>query len=236
MTGSIRWLGHAFFEYTTADDKVVLFDPWTADDGNPACLAGTAAFDRADLILVSHDHFDHIGSAGAIARNTGAMVGAMVQTAGRLMEDDQIPAEKVVNSGMGFGAGGGFDLGWIKAVSTPAFHSSDTGNCVGYIVTAADGTTVYHAGDTSIFGDMALFSRLYPIDVAMVPIGGVFTMDPNQAAEAVKLLQPKKVIPMHYASFPVLVPTADEFKDAVGRLCPDVEVIVPQVGEKVDLG
>ena len=83
---------------------------------------------------------------------------------------------------------------------------------------------------------MALFGQLYPIDLALVPIGGVFTMDPDQAAEAVKLLQPKKVIPMHYASFPVLVDSADGFKDAVGRLCPDVEVLIPQAGEKVDLG
>lgn len=236
MTGSIRWLGHAFFEYTTADDKVVLFDPWTADDGNPACPAGTADIDRADLILVSHDHFDHIGSAGAIARKTGGLIGAVVQTAGRLMNDEGIPGEQVVNSSMGFNTGGGFDLGWVKAVSIPAFHSTDTGTCVGYILTMADGTTVYHAGDTSIFGDMELFGRLYPIDVALVPIGGVFTMDAAQAAEAVKLLRPKKVIPMHYASFPVLAPTADEFKDAVGRLRPEVEVIVPRVGEKVNLG
>ena len=109
MPGKIRWLGHAFVEFTTSDDKVILFDPWTKDDGNPACPAGNDEIKRADLILVSHDHFDHIGSAVSIAEKTGAMVGGQVQTVKRLVEDG-FKEEKVVNLGYGYMVGGGVDL------------------------------------------------------------------------------------------------------------------------------
>jgi L-ascorbate metabolism protein UlaG (beta-lactamase superfamily) len=99
--------------------------------------------------------------------------------------------------------GGGAQLNWVTVTSTPAFHSSDTACALGHIVQAADGTTVYHAGDTSLFSEMAIYGRLYPMDLAIVPIGGIFTMDAYQAAEAVKLLGPKKRCDA-FASFPSL--------------------------------
>jgi len=234
MSGVIRFLGHAFVEFTTSDNKVILFDPWTKDDGNPACPIGTEEIERADLVLVSHDHFDHIGSAMAICKNTGALLGGAVQTVRRLIEEG-LSTEQVVNFGSGYMVGGGVELDWVKVVSTPAFHSSDTACPMGTIARAADGTTIYHAGDTSLFGDMELFGRLYPLDVALVPIGGVFTMDAYQASEAVRMLNPKLAIPIHYASFPIVAKTADEFMAQCAEKAAYVKVIALPAGESVDI-
>jgi len=118
-------------------------------------------------------------------------------------------------------------------VSTPAFHSSDTACPLGTIVKASDGTTVYHAGDTCLFGDMALYGKLYPMDVALLPIGGVFTMDADQASEAVKLINPKIALPIHYASFPIVAKNADDFIKQCGEKAPNVKVLAPAAGESV---
>lgn len=234
MSGVIRFLGHAFVEFTTSANKVILFDPWTKDDGNPVCPIGTKEIERADLVLVSHDHFDHIGSAMAICKNTGALLGGAVQTVSRLINEG-LNSEQVVNFGSGYMVGGGVELDWVKVVSTPAFHSSDTACAMGTIARAADGTTVYHAGDTSLFGDMELFGHLYPLDVALVPIGGIFTMDAYQASEAVRMLNPKIAIPIHYASFPIIARTADDFRAQCAKKASNVKVIELSAGESVDI-
>jgi L-ascorbate metabolism protein UlaG (beta-lactamase superfamily) len=232
MSGSIRWLGHSFIEFTTDDGKVVLFDPWTKDDGNPSCPVGTDEIEKADLVLLSHDHFDHVGSAVAICNKTAALLGGPVQTMRRLKEEG-FSEEKIVNFGSGYMVGGGVALDWVKVVSTPAFHSSDTACALGNIVIAADGTTVYHAGDTCVFSDMALYARLYSIDVAILPIGGVFTMDAYQASEAVKLINPKLTIPIHYASFPIIAKTADDFIEECRKKDSNIKVAAIAVGESI---
>jgi len=234
MSGTIRWLGHAFVEFTTADGKVIIFDPWTKDDGNPSCPIGTDEIEKADLVLVSHDHFDHIASAAAICSKTGALLGGPVQSVKRLI-DEGFKEDQVVNFGFGYMVGGGVELDWVKVTSTPAFHSSDTACALGNIVKTADGTTVYHAGDTSLFGDMELFGRVYPMDVAILPIGGVFTMDAYQASEAVKLIKPKMVLPIHYASFPIIAQTADDFIKQCGEKAPDAKVVAPSAGESFNI-
>lgn len=233
MPRKIRWLGHAFVEFTTTDDKVILFDPWTKDDGNPGCPFESDKIERADLILVSHDHFDHIGSAVPLARKTGALLGGPVHTMKRLIEEG-FDAEQVVNFGSGYMVGGGVNLDWVKTVSTPAFHASDSSCALGNIVTASDGTTIYHAGDTSLFSEMALYGRLYPMDIACIPMGGVFTMDAYQAAEAVNLLKPKAALPIHFASFPIIAKTADEFISLCADRTPDTKVMALQPGEPVE--
>jgi len=234
MAGKIRWLGHAFVEYTTSDGKVILFDPWTKDDGNPSCPIGLEGIERADLVLVSHDHFDHIGSAAAICKKTGALLGGPVQSVKRLVGEG-LKEDQVVNFGFGYMVGGGVSLDWVNVVSTPAFHSSDTACAIGNIVIAADGTTLYHAGDTSVFGDMELFGRLYPMDVAILPIGGVFTMDAYQAGEAVKMIRPKQVLPIHYASFPIIAQTPDDFVRQCKEKAPGVKVLTPAPGETIHI-
>jgi len=234
MKGKIRFLGHAFVEFTTGDGKVVLFDTWTKDDGNPACPIDKSEIAKADLVLISHDHADHAASARSICETTGAMLGGPAQTVGRLAGEG-MSADNIVNFGMGYMVGGGVEFDWVKTTAIPAFHSSDTACALGTIVQVKDGTCVYHAGDTCLFGDMEMWGRLYPIDVALLPIGGVFTMDAYQASEAVCLLKPKKVIPIHYASFPIVAATADEFKELCAKKARDVEVIDLKAGESCDL-
>jgi L-ascorbate metabolism protein UlaG (beta-lactamase superfamily) len=235
MSGKIRWLGHAFVEFTTADDKVILFDPWTKDDGNPACPIGNNDIERADLVLVSHDHFDHVGSAAAICNKTGALLGGPVQTVQRFINEKLIKEDQGVNFGFGYMVGGGVKFDWIEVVATPAFHSSDTACAIGNIAIASDGFTVFHAGDTSLFCEMELYGRLYPMDLAMLPIGGTFTMDAYQAAEAVKMIRPEAVLPIHYASVPIVAKSADEFAEKCGEASPDVKILTPAVGEVVEV-
>jgi L-ascorbate metabolism protein UlaG (beta-lactamase superfamily) len=233
MSGTIRFLGHSFVEFTTCDGKVVLFDPWTKDAGNPSCPVSSDEIKKADLVLVSHDHFDHLGSATAICKNTGAFLGGPAQTMGRLVSEG-FDAGKVVNFGMGYMPGGGVSFDWVQVIATPAFHASDTACAIGNIVKAADGTTVYHAGDTCLFSDMSLYSRLYPMDVALLPIGGVFTMDAYQASEAVKMIHPKLVVPIHYASFPIIAQTAGDFITQCAQKAPGVVIKALGPGEKVE--
>jgi L-ascorbate metabolism protein UlaG (beta-lactamase superfamily) len=233
--GKVRWLGHSFVEFSTGDGKVILFDPWTKEDGNPGAQITLNEIARADLVLVSHDHFDHLASAAAICKKTGAFLGGPVQTVKRLVAEG-FDEQKVVNFGFGYMVGGGVQFDWVKVVATPAMHSSDTACAVGSIVRASDGTTVYHAGDTSLFGDMELWARLYPMDLAIVPIGGVFTMDAMQASEAVKLMGPKAAMPVHYQSFPIIANSADEFVGLCKQKAPKVKIIAPAVGETVSLG
>ncbi len=159
--GKVRWLGHAFVEFTTGDGKVILFDPWTKDHGNPGAQVTLEEITKADLVLVSHDHFDHVASAAAICKKTGAFLGGPVQTVKRLISEG-LDEQKVVNFGFGYMVGGGVSFEWIKVVSTPAMHSSDTACALGTIVQAPDGTTLYHAGDTSLFGDMELWGQALP--------------------------------------------------------------------------
>ena len=161
-------------------------------------------------------------------------MGGPVQTVRRLIEEG-LSKDLVVNFGSGYMVGGGVELDWVKVVSIPAFHSSDTACALGNIASASDGTTVYHAGDTSLFGDMELFGRLYPLDAAFVPIGGVFTMDAYQASEAVRMLSPKLAIPIHYASFPIVAKTAEEFIGLCVEKAPHVKVVALSAGEKVDI-
>lgn len=232
--GSVRWLGHAFVEFTTADGKVILFDPWTKEDGNPGAQVTLEDIQRADLVLVSHDHFDHVASAAAICKKTGAFLGGPVQTVKKLISEG-LDEQRVVNFGFGYMVGGGVNFEWARVVSTPAMHSSDTACALGTIVQAPDGTTLYHAGDTSLFGDMELWGRLYPVDLAILPIGGVFTMDAMQASEAVRLLRPRMAMPIHYKSFPIIAQSAQEFVGLCKQKAPDVRVLTPQVGETVSL-
>lgn len=234
MAGIIRWLGHSFVEFTTVDDKVVLFDPWTKDDGNPSCPIENQEIEKADLVLISHDHFDHMASATKICNKTGALLGGPVQTMKRLIQEG-FNEKQVVNSGSGYMVGGGVEYDWIKVVSIPAFHSSDSACALGTIVKALDGTTVYHAGDTCLFSDMELFGKLYPIDIAFLPIGGVFTMDALQASEATKLLNPKYVVPIHYASFPVIAQKATGFINLCKICAPHVNIVDLSPGESLKI-
>ena len=229
MPHQIRFLGHAAFTVRTSGGRTIFLDPWLE---NPLSTMKLADVGAADLVLVTHDHADHVGQAVEIANKTGATVIAQPETVGRLQQQAGLKKECVIY-GTGINISGMLDVKGIGVVMTPAFHSSLTGAPVGYVLRLEDGMTIYHAGDTGIFGDMRLIAEMYPIDLALLPVGGCFTMDPAQAARAVGLLRPQKVIPMHYATFPMLVKSADAFVDAAKKALPGVEVIVLKPGQEI---
>ncbi len=221
---SIKWLSHASFSIQTSGDKVILIDPWIT--GNPLSPIGLDDITQADLILVTHDHFDHSGDAGPIAKKTGGVVVGMPETVSKIKEDHGLSEDNIVFGGFGMNIGGTAVVDDIAVTMTQAFHSSESGAPSGYIIRLEDGTTIYHAGDTGIFDSMRVLGDLYPIDVALLPIGSVFTMDPVQAVAALAMLKPKKVIPMHYKTFPILEQDASAFVKLAGQEMPDVEVVV----------
>ena len=218
-------MGHAAFEI--AGSKRILIDPFLT--GNPKAAAKPEELE-ADLILITHAHGDHIGDAVAIAQRTGAKIVAMYDIANYLVENSR----GITTIGMNYGP---TEVDGVKIVQVPAWHSSSDGkysigNACGYIV-ELDGVKVYHAGDTFVFKDMELFAELYgPIDLALLPIGGHFTMGPREAAKAVELLKPKKVVPMHYNTWPPISADPEEFKRLVGDRA---EVIILEPGESLEL-
>lgn len=222
----IKFLGHAAFEIEGS--KRILIDPFLT--GNPAAAAKPEDFDRVDLILVTHMHGDHVGDAVKIAQKTGAKIVAMYDIANYLVEKNR----GITTIGMNYGP---TEIDGVKIVQVPAWHSSGAdenfmvGNACGYIV-EIDGVTIYHAGDTYVFKDMELFAELYGIDVALLPIGGHFTMGPKEAAKAVELLKPKYVIPMHYNTWPPIAQDPEKFKKLVGD---KAEVIILKPGETFEL-
>jgi len=228
MRGKLRWLGVAFIEYITQAGKHILFDPWTQSQGNDCCPYENDAFAQTDLILVSHDHFDHIGSAASITNLSGAQLGGPDESMKRLIAEEGVSPTSVVNNGGGYLVGGGFENSWIKVVTTPAHHTSQTSMPLGTIAIFADGPTLYHAGDTSIVSEMEIFGRLYPIDIAFLPIFAPAMMDYVQATEAVRLLNPKKVMPIHFDFCQDPETELERFVHYCQQKNPHVEVISTQ--------
>jgi len=226
---TIKWLSHAGFQITSGTGKIIYIDPWL---DNPISSFGIDDVKGATLVLVTHDHFDHVGQAPEIVKKTGGLLVANVETARRLQSESHIPAEKVCYFGYGMNIGGNLVYEGITVTMTQAFHSTLSGAPCGYIIKLEDGTTIYHAGDTGIFDSMKTFGELYKIDVAMLPIGSVFTMDPFQAARAVKMISPKKVIPMHFKTFPILVQDQKGFVEIARREAPGIEVIMMNPGDE----
>jgi L-ascorbate metabolism protein UlaG (beta-lactamase superfamily) len=224
---TVTFLGQSAFKLTSGT-KTILIDPWIT--GNPVCPITVEDITEADLILVTHDHFDHLGDTIAISKATGATVVAVYETAAKLIADG-LPPDHILFGGYGRDIGGPIDIDGLTLIMTPAVHSSESGVPVGYIIKFAGGATIYHAGDTAIFSDMQLWGQLYPIDLALLPIGGGFTMDALQAAQSLRLLTPSKAIPMHYGTFPMLAPNADEFVRLANKIAPSVGVTALAPGE-----
>lgn len=212
---AITWLGHATFLLRTPGGTRILLDPWLA--GNPACPTAFRKPPHADLILVSHGHGDHIGDLIACARESGAPVVAAPELCDWL-------ARKGVQRVAPMNKGGSQVAAGIRITMTDARHSSGfvdngqmiyMGEAAGYVVHLEDRRTIYFAGDTCLFGDMRLIGEMYAPQIAMLPIGDCFTMDPPAAARACEMLGVRQVVPMHWGTFPRLTGTPAELRALV---------------------
>ena len=230
MSMQLTWHGHANFQIQ-CDGVNVLIDPFFT--GNPSATKTPDAIARPDIVAVTHMHGDHLGDAVAILKGSGASLATCVGV-GEQFQAQGIPAEQIIN-GHGFQIGGTVTCKGVSITMTQAFHTIDGVAPVGFIFTFPCGYTVYHAGDTGVFGSMGIFGELYDIDLALLPAGSLYTMDKKQAAYAAKLLKAKTVIPMHWGTFPVLDQSMDDFPAIVSAQAPAARAIVMKPGEIITL-
>lgn len=223
---SITWFGHATFVLTTPGGKRIVFDPWLT--GNPKAPAG-AKIDKADVICVSHGHSDHTGDVVAVARATGAPVVAIYELANYFRG-------KGLKDVIDMGVGGTIIVKGLKISMVPAVHTSSVeedgavvylGVPTGFVVRMEDDRAIYFAGDTALFGDMRLIRELHAPEIAFLPIGDHYTMDPVAAAKACEMLGVRQVVPMYYGTFPLLTGSPDALKKLVEPMGIDVLVLKP---------
>jgi len=227
----ITWLGHATVLVQTAKGTNVLIDPFIAH--NPKYPPSFSLPSKIHYVLLTHGHGDHISDAVPVAQKHGAKVAAIYELA------DYVGRKGVAET-IGFNLGGSAELDDVRVTMVDAKHSAaaadDNGShyvgvAVGFVMTIAGGPVLYHAGDTCVFGDMQLIHQLYAPQVAMLPIGGFYTMDPKEAALACRLLQPKTVLPIHWGTFPPLKGTPQELAKLVE---PGVKVVQWKPGDEFE--
>ncbi len=226
---AFTWLGHSTFLFRSPGGKRILIDPWLTN--NPACPESSKKIHELDVLLLTHGHGDHAADAVAVGRATGARAIAPYELAAWL-------ERKGLRAVTGMNHGGTIDAAGLSITMVPAFHSSSVeedgrhvyvGNPCGYVIRFEDATTMYFAGDTSLFGDMRLIAELYRPVMAFLPIGDVYTMGPEQAAKACELLAVKQVVPMHYGTFPALTGTPGRLRELVEPM--GVQVLELKPGE-----
>ncbi|MHC1755122.1 MAG: metal-dependent hydrolase [Methanosarcina sp.] len=225
----ITWLGHAAF--LLEDEKKLLIDPFIS--GNPKAPCSPEDLDP-DIIAVTHGHRDHLGDTIAIGARTGCRIISIHEVA------NYIKSKGIFAEGMN--KGGTMEVEGVTLTMTHALHSSsidasgfsfDGGSPAGFVI-GIGGHSIYHAGDTGVFGDMQLIGELYKPEIALLPIGDRFTMGIKEAVKAVELIEPEVVVPMHYNTFDVIRQDPEEFRKAVEAKV-NTKVIIMEPGESIEL-
>lgn len=232
MAVRFTFLGHATVRCDLPGGEVVLIDPWV--EGNPACELANDGFERIDAMLLTHGHFDHIGDVVALARAYRPQIVAGTPELCTWLESQG------VGNTAGMNLGGTQEVLGQQVTMVQAMHSSGIstdggivpgGVASGYVVRLDSGLCFYHAGDTSLFSDMQLIGELYRPQLAFLPIGDHFTMDPRQAAWATRFLQVRHVVPIHWGTFPVLTGTPERFERELADLGVECDVVRLEPGE-----
>ena len=227
---TFKYLGHATFLFTTPAGKKLIIDPWLRK--NPACPADDKNIDALDTMLITHGHFDHIQDAVELGKRLKPKVGCIFETSLWLQK-------KGVENLAFMNKGGTQTINDLKVTMVDARHScgilDDDGSVVyggeaaGYVVEFENGFRIYHAGDTAVFGDMKIIADLYQPDISFLPIGDLYTMNPKEAAYACRLMQAKKVVPLHFGTFPPLIGRPEELAELTRDI--GMQVITLKPGE-----
>lgn len=227
MGATLTYLGQSTFLGKTGGGKSFYLDPWL--EGNPRCPKAHQAPQAVDLIALTHGHQDHTNGVMSVFQKKACTVAGPYELVNLLAAEGNFG-----DKACPMGKGGTVDFGGVSVTLTHAMHSSSykgqyAGEPCGLIIKFEDGKVLYDAGDTNVFGDMKLIAELYQPDLCLLPIGSKFTMDPREAALAVELLGAKRVMPIHYATFPLLTGTAEQFQAEVKKrgLKTEIEVIEP---------
>lgn len=229
---SFTWIGHGTWKARSAKGKEVLIDPWVMN--NPGAPANLKKVDGCDLMLITHGHFDHIADAVEIAKQHKPKIECNYEIS-TWLGSKGVAADTLI----GANQGGTVDVDGIKVTLVHAEHSCGItdgdkvvygGDACGLVIEFENGYTIYFAGDTDVFSDMAIIAELSKLDAAFLPIGGFYTMGPERAAKAVSLLGVKTVVPMHFATFPALAGRPDQLQELVGN---SVKVLDIKPGDTV---
>ena len=238
----LTWYGHAAFRIETPNGKSILIDPWLTNPSNPSGKDDEKAV-AADLILVTHGHADHVGDAADIAKRTKAKLVATFDLGNAIVATSGYPKDQYgMDTGGNFGGSITALDGEVTISFVPAVHSSAVGDKGafggepgGFVIAIKNGPTLYHTGDTDLFGDMANIGKFFKVDYMLACIGDHFTMGPARAAEATKLVRAKTVIPMHFGTFPVLTGTPAELGKALKAAGSPSKLVEMKIGSTLAL-
>ena len=228
---ALTWLGHNTFKLVTRGARTVLLDPWV--EGNPACPKEHKSFEKIDAMTISHGHGDHMADAVTLGKKFKPTIVCNYEIH-LFLQKKGVPTTAPMNKG------GTQEVAGIRFTMVHAVHSSGIedggqvvygGEACGFVVTLEDGTRLYHAGDTGAHADMALIGELYSPEIAVLPIGDLFTMSPREAALAARMLKPRIIVPANYGTFPALPGTPEALREELKKLGVEAEVVALRPGE-----